>query len=221
VVDDNETNCQLVAGMFAGSHHQLHFGLSGEEAVSKASEIRPDIILMDIRMPGMDGREALLEIRKISGLELTPIVAVTASSLLAEENDLKDRFNGYVRKPFSKWELFIELAQFLPAETKPESETKIPSETVTSPAAAPELLAELNRLLAEEWPGLRDSGAINECKAFAQKLEALAMRWTCQPLQSYARGLMRHAEEYAVIELEKRLREFDALVKQLEPSAKG
>jgi CheY-like chemotaxis protein/nitrogen-specific signal transduction histidine kinase len=220
VVDDNETNCRLVEGMFTGTHHQLHFGFSGQEAVSKAREFRPDIILMDIRMPGMDGREALRQIRKTSGLEMIPIIAVTASSLLAEEGDLKERFNGYVRKPFSKWELFVELAQFLPSETKPPSKAKTASAEPTPSVPVPaELLVELRRLLVEEWPGVHDGLAINESKAFAQKLDALATKWSCQPLQSYARSLMRHAENYAVVELEKQLQDFDALVKQLELNA--
>ncbi len=121
VVDDNETNCQLIAGMFAGSHHRLIFGSSGEEAVAKARELKPDILLLDVRMPGMDGDEALAEIRKTPGLEFLPVIAVTASSLANEENAQKERFSGYVRKPFSKRELFEELADFLPRQPKPES----------------------------------------------------------------------------------------------------
>ena len=224
VVDDNQTNCQLIEGMFAGSHHQLAFGLNGGEAVSKAAGWHPDIILMDIRMPGMDGRAALTEIRKITGLEVTPIIAVTASSLLAEEMELKERFNGYVRKPFSKQELFDELAQFLPPETK-----TIPTGgdttdgTNTSVAAlvppAPELLVEMRQLKLEQWPAVRDSLAINECKLFAQKLDGLGQRWECQPLLIYARAVARHAEDYAVAELEKQLQEFGALVERLERSA--
>ncbi len=100
VVDDNVTNCELVAGMFAGSHHRLVFGSSGEEAVAKARELKPDILLLDVRMPGMDGHEALAEIRKMPGLEFLPIIAVTASNLMNEDNSLKERFSGYVRKPF-------------------------------------------------------------------------------------------------------------------------
>ena len=118
VVDDNETNCELIAGMFAGSHHRLFFGSSGEEAVAKARELKPDILLLDVRMPGMDGDEALAEIRKTPGLEFLPVIAVTASNLMDQENSLKERFSGYVRKPFSKRELFDELADFLPRHSK-------------------------------------------------------------------------------------------------------
>ena len=89
VVDDNETNCQLIAGMFAGSHHHLVFGSSGEEAVAKARELKPDILLLDVRMPGMGGHEALAEIRKTPGLEFLPIIAITASNLMSEENLLE------------------------------------------------------------------------------------------------------------------------------------
>ena len=94
MVDDNETNCQLIAGMFAGSHHRLIFGSSGEEAVAKARELKPDILLLDVRMPGMDGHEALDEIRKIPGLEFLPVIAMTASNLMSEDNQLKERFSG-------------------------------------------------------------------------------------------------------------------------------
>src|SRR3984885_4286022 len=102
VVDENETNCQLMAGMFAGSHHRLVFGSSGEEAVVKARELKPDILLLDVRMPGMGGHEALAEIRKIPSLEFLPVIAITASNLLSDENLSKERFSGYLRKPFSK-----------------------------------------------------------------------------------------------------------------------
>jgi CheY-like chemotaxis protein len=221
VVDDNETNCHLVAGMFTDTHHQLTFALNGQEAVDKAQTLRPDAILLDIRMPGMDGREALEQIRKISGMELTPILAVTASSLMREETELKTRFSGYVRKPFSKRELFDELAQFLLRQTKSDSPTRKPNAEQpadASSAPAPELLAELRRMVAEEWPPILDSLAINESKAFAAKLKALAQCWPCPQLDSYAQGLARYAENYLIVELEKQLFEFSALVERLERS---
>ena len=221
VVDDNETNCSLIAEMFASSHHRLVFGSSGEEAVAKARELKPDILLLDVRMPGMGGHEALMEIRKIPGLEFLPVIAVTASSLLDEENSLKEQFSGYVRKPFSKHELFDELADFLPRHSKSESsgEANDPGKTENIPATfAPvskELISQLRRLIIEPWPALRDSVAVNESKIFAQGLEGLGQRWQCEPLVNYAQKLLTDAENYAVTDLEKHLGEFAALVEQL------
>jgi signal transduction histidine kinase/DNA-binding NarL/FixJ family response regulator len=217
VVDDNETNCQLVAAMFDRSGHNVVFGANGFEAVSKAREIKPDVILLDIRMPGMDGREALAEIRKIPGMELTPIIAVTASSLMSEENDLKEHFTGYVRKPFSKRELFDELAQFIPRQTQEQPARPTAPAPVEAPAS-PELVSELKRLMQGVWPAIRDSLAVNETKAFAVTLKTLGERWDCGPLLAYAQLLARHAETYAIVDMEKQLHEFNALVERLEQS---
>jgi len=221
VVDDNETNCQLIAGMFDGSHHRLIFGASGEEAVAKARELKPDAILLDIRMPGMDGREALNEIRKIAGLELTPIIAVTASSLLTEEMEFKRRFNGYVRKPFSRSELFDQLAQFLPMEpasAAPAASTgdQMPPASAGRISAPPELVRELQRLRAQTWPAIRDSMAVHDAKEFGRKLDQLGQQWHCQPLIQYAQTLIHHAELYAVADLEEHLHDFGNLVEQLD-----
>ena len=225
VVDDNETNCRLIEGMFSGSHHRLVFGSSGEEAVAKARELKPDILLLDVRMPGMDGDEALTEIRKTPGLEFLPVIAVSASNLSDQENTLKERFSGYVRKPFSKRELFDELADFLPRHVKSESpaqpaESESASATAISPAPVPkELISQLRRLIIEPWPSLRDSVAVNESKVFAQGLEGLGQRWQCEPLVHYAQKIIHDAENYAVTDLEKHLGEFAALIEQLDTPA--
>jgi len=222
VVDDNETNCQLIAGMFAGSHHHLAFGSSGEEAVAKARDLKPDILLLDVRMPGMGGHAALAEIRKTPGLEFMPVIAITASNLISEDNKLKEQFSGFVRKPFSKRELFEELADFLPrnSKTEPSTKTNGSGETESAPAAmAPvpkELISQLRQLLIEPWPSIRDSVAVNESKVFAEGLEGLGKRWQCEPLVHYAQKLLRDAENYAVTDLEKHLGEFAMLVEQLE-----
>jgi CheY-like chemotaxis protein len=222
VVDDNETNCQLIAGMFAGSHHRLFFGSSGEEAVAKTRELKPDILLLDVRMPGMNGDEALAEIRKMPGLEFLPVIAVTASSLTNQNDALKERFSGYVRKPFSKHELFDELADFLPrhARAEPAKETTGSSRPDLAPiASAPvpkELISQLRRLIIDPWPAIRDSVAVNESRVFAQGLEDFGQRWQCEPLVHYAQKLLRDAENYAVTDLEKHLGEFAALVEKLD-----
>ena len=223
VIDDNQANCQLIAGLFDGSHHRLVFGSSGEEAVAKARELKPDLLLLDIRMPGMGGYAALDEIRKIPGLEFLPIIAVTASNLKHEENELKERFSGYLRKPFSKSQLAAELADFLPRHPKSESApaTELPASPDPVPAipVPKDLITQLRQLIIDPWPSIRDSVAINETTVFAQGLEGLGQRWQCQPLTDYAQKLLQDAENYSVVDLEKHLGEFAALVEQLEQNS--
>jgi signal transduction histidine kinase/CheY-like chemotaxis protein len=221
VVDDNETNCRLINEIFAGTHHRLFFGASGEEAVAKARELKPDILLLDVRMPGIGGHAALEQIRKIPGLEFLPIIAVTASNLISEENSLKERFSGYVRKPFSKRELFDELSDFLPphsaGEPQKEKFDSTPNSASATVAPVPkELISQLRQLIIEPWPSIRDSVAVNESKIFAQGLEGLGQRWQCRPLITYAQKLLGDAENYAVTDLEKHLGEFALLVEQLD-----
>ncbi|HEY3915674.1 MAG TPA: ATP-binding protein [Verrucomicrobiae bacterium] len=208
-VDDNETNRQLVAAIFAGSHHRLFLASGGCEAVEKARQFQPDVILLDIRMPDMDGGEVLQALRQIPGLEVTPVVAVTASGSITEENIMKAQFNGHVRKPFTRQDIFEQLAQFLPPPTETLS---IAPPTSVVPT---EVLTEVERLMDVEWPSVRDSVAINESKAFASKLDSLGRRWSCEPLISYARTVHRHAETYAVVELERTLHSFSQIYHDL------
>jgi signal transduction histidine kinase/DNA-binding response OmpR family regulator len=209
VADDNETNRQYIAGIFKMTHHRLVFCSNGEEAIARAREIIPDIVLLDVRMPGMDGRQTLAEIRKIPGMELVPAIAVTGS---AQQDGF---FSGYVRKPFSPRELFNQLAEFLPrhgagAESG-DLEPLIPPDTVIGPVSD-ELLSQLRQLLVDPWPALCNTMAVNETKTFACRLEILAEQWHCKPLTAYAGKLRHDAETYAVSDLEKHLGEFSALV---------
>jgi signal transduction histidine kinase/CheY-like chemotaxis protein len=218
VVDDHELNGQLIAGMFEGTHHRLVFAASGEEAVIRARESKPNLVLMDIRLPGMSGLEALTAIRKINGLELMPVIAVTASTLMDSENSLKERFSGYVRKPFTKQELFEELAGFLPGLLTDEAGGDQTSPAVSAnhqPPVSRELLARLQELLLHPWPSIRDCVAVNESRAFAQSLETLARRWESPAVLTYAQTLLRDVDNYAVADLETHLGQFSALVEQL------
>jgi signal transduction histidine kinase/DNA-binding NarL/FixJ family response regulator len=216
IVDDSATNRDLIAGMLAGSHHELSFASSGEEAITKARELKPGIILMDIRMPGMSGHEAFLAIQKTIGLELTPVIAVTASTLDEEENSSNGKFSGCIRKPFSKRELFDELSEFLPQSVKTEPGMETAEAENTAPVPMPkELLAELRELIIGPWPAIRDSVAINESRIFAHTLARLGQKFQCRPLDDYAQKLLHDAENYAAIDLEKHLGEFSALVEQL------
>jgi signal transduction histidine kinase/DNA-binding response OmpR family regulator len=217
VVDDNTINRELLAGMFEQSHHVMRFATNGREAVESVKQSRPDLILMDLRMPEMDGRTALHEIHKLPGAELLPIIAVTASSMLDGEQVLRGVFAGYLRKPFTRQLLFQEMAQFLPRNRAPVAPLPA-SATPAMPETRerwPELIKALRQLETTKWPAARDGGSVKEAKEFARRLEELARPAGCPPVRAYAAELTAAADTYAVAKMEKLLQAFPDLTRSL------
>ncbi len=222
-VDDNQTNCELLEAMFGNSHHRLLLAASGREGLEIARREQPDVILLDVRMPEMDGRQTLQALREIPELKTTPVIAVTASSLVEEEHEIRSQFSGYLRKPFSQHDVFQELKNFVPLLPKPaaaSNEQDGEPESFICPPLPGEAIAEVERLVEVEWPPVRDSVAINQSKAFATKVDGLGQRWQCQPLIAYAKTIRRHADSYAVADLESTLLQFSHIAVELRKNAR-
>ncbi len=99
IAEDNESNYILYESMLSGNYELFH-AWNGEEAVDLFEQTKPDIILMDISMPKMDGYEATTEIKRKDST--IPIIAVTAYAFATDkERMLESGFNGYVSKPIN------------------------------------------------------------------------------------------------------------------------
>jgi signal transduction histidine kinase/ActR/RegA family two-component response regulator len=216
VVDDNSVNRNLLAGYFETTHHRVRFASNGIEAVESVRRDRPDLILMDVRMPKLDGRSALGEIHRIPGAEILPVIAVTASSMSGDEASLRQLFAGYVRKPFTRRTLFDEMAAFLPRKPKRDAERSAPAEPAETPHAEwGDLVRALEDLQAGTWPAVKEGGAINEIASFAAQLSELGRSAGCPRLASYGEDLERDARAYAVARIESRLNDFPILVRAI------
>ncbi|MDT8317916.1 MAG: response regulator [bacterium] len=101
VVDDNIFNIRLVEAMME-PHYELITAQNGLEGIEKAREETPDLILMDVQMPKLNGIASMKEIRKIDRLKDVPIVAYTAVAMKGDkEKLLQDGFDDYLAKPIS------------------------------------------------------------------------------------------------------------------------
>lgn len=117
VVDDNEESRFLIKEMLGTAGFEFEEAVDGKEAVEKFMRWSPDIILMDMRMPGTSGYQATLRIKETKKGEKTPIVAVTASAFEEEkEKAFAWGVDGYLRKPFRQEELFECIRAHLNAE---------------------------------------------------------------------------------------------------------
>ena len=102
VVEDQLDNRRILRDMLSNAGYELIEAESGEEALTAVEAQRPDLILMDIQLPVMDGYEATRRIRSKPELRSIPIIAVTSYALAGDEaKALAIGCNAYVAKPFS------------------------------------------------------------------------------------------------------------------------
>ena len=117
IVDDTKMNITVAKGLLKKTQMQVDTARSGEEALALTKEKAFDIILMDQRMPNMDGTEALKRIRSQEGGENieTPVICMTADAIIgAKERYLSEGFNDYLSKPIDSNELLTKIKKYLP-----------------------------------------------------------------------------------------------------------
>lgn len=115
VVEDNEDNRRIIRDLLTSVGYELIEAADGLEGAAMAQHHLPDLILMDIQLPVMDGYEATRRIRAIPGLTDVPIIAVTSYALSGDEVKARRAgCDGYIAKPFSPRELLAKLREFLP-----------------------------------------------------------------------------------------------------------
>jgi two-component system cell cycle response regulator DivK len=115
VVEDTEDNRQIIRDLLSSVGYELIEAVDGAEGVAMAQNHHPDLILMDIQLPGMDGYEATRQIRALPELAGVPIIAVTSYDLSGDEAKTRAAgCDGYVAKPFSPRQLLAKIREFLP-----------------------------------------------------------------------------------------------------------
>ena len=115
IVEDQEDNRRILRDMLAAAGFEYIEAITGAEGVEKAAAHRPDLILMDIQLPGIDGYEASRRIRSVPELRSIPIIAVTSFALSGDEHKAFDAgCSAYISKPFSPRQLLAKIREHLP-----------------------------------------------------------------------------------------------------------
>jgi two-component system cell cycle response regulator DivK len=114
VVEDNPLNLKLVRDVLTASGYEVVEAQTGEDGVSLAADCAPDLVLMDLQLPGIDGYEALRLIREDPRVGEVPIVALTAFAMREDrERTARAGFDGYLSKPISVRDLPAQVGDFL------------------------------------------------------------------------------------------------------------
>jgi CheY-like chemotaxis protein len=117
VVDDDEDNIRIISTMLLARGYEVRLARNGRGAVESIRQQRPDLVLLDVMMPGMDGMQVLDAIRADPRLASLPVILVTAKT---EDHDLLEGYRAgaqyYVTKPFTSRQLLYAISLVLGAE---------------------------------------------------------------------------------------------------------
>lgn len=119
VVEDNEINMYLCSRILKSSGYEVIEARSGEEGVELTIKEKPDLIIMDIQLPGIDGLEATKKIRESKAVEKIPIIALSSYAMAGDrEKALKAGCTGYIEKPINPETFISEIKKFLEVKNK-------------------------------------------------------------------------------------------------------
>ncbi|MFH1118527.1 MAG: ATP-binding protein [Bacteroidota bacterium] len=208
LVEDIDVNRLVIREMLSSRNIRLLEAINGEVAIAMAREHRPDLILMDMQMPVMDGYTATRLIKADPFLQDIPVVALTASTMRSYADEVQAICDGYLQKPVTPGLLVSEMAKFLShtntSEIKqgtesprrvPQGEQEIVKHDINDAETfrADDLLSELH--------SIRQGMIIDEIIAFSIRLNEIAEKYHSGKLNKLANEMMNHAETFMIDKL--------------------
>ena len=118
IIEDNEQNLYLATFLLERHGYEIVQARSGPEGIALAARVRPDLILLDIQLPGMDGYAVARALRQDAALKRVPIVAVTSYAMVGDrERTLEAGCNAYIEKPINPETFASEIETCLRAQS--------------------------------------------------------------------------------------------------------
>ncbi|MGE0018995.1 MAG: PAS domain S-box protein, partial [Draconibacterium sp.] len=202
IVDDVDYNRDLVKSYLENHNFTIIEAENGEKAITKATEVQPDIILMDIRMPVMNGYEATQLLKSDIETASIPVIALTASTMSSETDKINQYFDGYLRKPIQRNLLLTELARHLEHETRVNFESGFQPEndneknTGLDTEISADIKNEFRELISERIEELESTMIIEDMESFVEFLMEFAVKHNLNNLKNNATTLKEYINEF-------------------------
>jgi signal transduction histidine kinase/DNA-binding NarL/FixJ family response regulator len=217
VVDDVPTNLQLIQSYFINTPHYLRIATDELEAIAQVYYEKPDIILMDLRMPNLNGWEAAQILKNNRSTADIPIVILTAALPEANWTFWKQYCNGLIFKPFSSAQLVEQLKKLLPHKLIPSLSDKFLENTEVVPEKISlQLQEKLLEVEAHLWPSLCQTMITTKLRSFAQQMLIWGEEENSFSLREYGESLLESLEAFDVEGYTKTLLSFADLLQRLE-----
>ncbi len=229
VADDLQVNRKLIREMFRGRKVDILEADNGRAAVALAKSSLPDLVLMDIKMPVMDGYEAIEELRRDSTTRSIPVVALTAMGM-REERDriLSAGFDSLLIRPFERTDFQAVVSGLVgrrPGLFREEMETPVDERAHTLPPELTiqryhELLDVLRHDLMSEWEAARQRQHIPDIESFAARIHGLGVQTSIGCLSRYGEELLFHVDGFDIDKIAATLENYPLLVAEIESLGK-
>ncbi|MBN1780581.1 PAS domain S-box protein [bacterium] len=223
VVDDVESNRTLIQTFLESGNLEVLHAENGEDAIRKAGLYMPDVILMDIKMPVMDGYEATREIKKDPQLNNIPIVILTASAMKRDEKRIQDiGADGYLRKPVSMNELLKELSRHLKYSVGRGPDERPGSPDSDDPFNDTDdigLLVKAVRIIEHDqmpvWQDIKDTVILSEIEAFATSIFNIGESMQIGTLTKWGKTLLQKVANYEMASIPQVIEQFPECVSKI------
>ena len=114
VIEDHEENLRILRDLLASARYQMLEAVTGEDGLNMAKARRPDVILMDIQLPGLDGYEVTRRLKADPALRHIPVIAVTSYALSGDDaKAFEAGCNAYVAKPYDPIALLAKIREYV------------------------------------------------------------------------------------------------------------
>ena len=217
VVDDIASNRKLLTSILKEEDLEAVAAFNGKEAIELAKEQKFDLILMDLKMPEVDGYEALKQIKQEGLNQSTPILVLTASITNQEIKNINyAEFDAFLSKPIQKKELIELLSDYLSYESIEEESLNLEEKSIElDEVQLEELVDEWEAKLLPKYEQLQNTFTINEAEEFTEQLYKLAAEYEVEFLTDYAGQLQDQIAGFEVVKIKDTLEEFEDLLAKL------
>lgn len=203
VIDDVPTNCEVIQGYFAHTHHCVLTAKTGQEGIYLARTHRPDLILLDLKMPTTDGYEVAKWLKQDSLTQSIPIILFTASFQQADLVQAGQLCQGVLHKPINRTQLIYLFRNLFPCSPSAPGSAQSPNTSCTSQGSSTtdivsqaELMAQLHQEERTHWSTLHKTLRTPDLEDFVTRLQAWGAKHQCQELLAYAETLKEQIDSF-------------------------
>lgn len=214
IAEDNLVNLNFLLSFFKNSACQIRTAMDGYQVMDVLRDFIPDVILLDINMPGMDGIQVMQKISTEENFKNIPVIALTAYSHNEIPEDVRHLFYGFLRKPISKSLLFGMLSQCLPFIRETPVDESNRKYSVHDPIT-PEESEYIHQHMLPLWTKISHLMSKDEMEEFAAKVKLYGEQHNISCFIAWAAELHTYGTNFEIKQLYDTFREFPNIVNTL------